>query len=146
MLGVVVVLWHDGAIVALLGFGLFGSLNLRLGGNLSLSMGTNGTLNRVMGVSWRLDSINGSDDERLAPSIFAALFLANSLVYLIASDWAEEGFRRVRPQTLLTELDKDGSAGFYVCIGVIVFSLREGWKGTACAAGVAITMLAALTE
>ena len=39
-----------------------------------LSLGMNGTLNQVMDVSWSLDSVNGSDDEKTSSEHFVMFF------------------------------------------------------------------------
>ena len=51
-----------------------------------LSLGMNGTLNQVMDVSWCLDSVNGSDDEKTSSEHFVIFFFFANVFQLLRLD------------------------------------------------------------
>ena len=51
-----------------------------------LSLGMNSTLNQVMDVSWCLDSVNGSDDEKTSSEHFVMFFFFANVFQLLRLD------------------------------------------------------------
>ena len=51
-----------------------------------LSLGMNGTLDQVMDVSWSLDSVNGSDDEKTSSEHFVMFFFFANVFQLLRLD------------------------------------------------------------